>query len=55
MPRHASRLWFDAHPGRTYVLDVVEGSRWVPHTVRVHIVDKEEYDARTEFSTWGDR
>jgi len=55
MPRHASRLSFHARPGRTYVLDIVEGSRLVPHTVLVHIVDKEEYDAQTQFSTWGPR
>jgi hypothetical protein len=55
LPRHALRLSFDARSGRTYVLDIVEGWRLVPHTVLVNIVDKEEYDARTEFSTWGGR
>ena len=53
LPRHALQLSFDARPGRTYVLDIVPGWPWLPHTVSVRIVDKEEYDAQTRFSTWG--
>lgn len=57
-PNHPILVTFDARPGRTYVLDVVQGWALVPHTALISVVDKEEYEARSEFrgiGPWGSK
>jgi hypothetical protein len=57
-PNHPILVTFEARTSRTYVLDVVRGWPMVPHTALVNVVDKEEYDARSEFrgtGPWGAR